>query len=323
MQIWNSANVSPQDWVQILQLELKLARQKNGLNDCCRWLAEKGFTIQLSTLSRLKAVERCDKRLSHLQEEALETIIQNISVRTCIIYFENLAYRAYKFFLPNGNSERRTDPQSLPLGVYQATRYSFAYPNKLLRSAFLFYKNPEHYELLAGYGDGPNAASKAHTSNVLRFKEIRHLYQDDTLIYQILVGGFVFSDKNSFALIGAAIETEPNVVEHQMTMSDIRRVHFSHYVLDDDGDSDFIRGIKVTSLKNEHDPAAAVIELNRIPSTNVKDWENIVSDPRVEIGLNNADEPSLQKYKEQLSPENNQSDTFHMMRVRRQIYPSK
>jgi len=150
-------------------------------------------------------------------------------------------------------------------------------------------------------------------SNILRFKEFRLIQPKDRPEYQIFVGGFVFFNRGSFILAGAAFETPPSIVEREMEMDDIKHVQSLWYILDDDGDSSFIRGLKVTSLRHKYDPAAAVVQLVRIPSLGAEDWSKIGNRSEIEIGTRDpAQTPEDLTYLQpKISPE------FQMMIVDR------
>lgn len=307
---WNRTNVSPSDWLEILEIELTEQKRKASLRELQAWLRTHHFHTEVTVISRLKSEHRCEKALSDTQERLIQTIIENVSARSCILYFENLGFRAFKFFNPYGNPDRRADPVNLPLGLYQATRFSFSDPGKLIRSAFLFYKNSYQDEPLSGYADNLVVNQRHTISNILRFKEIRLIGYADNPKYQILVGGFVFVNHGCFYLTGASFETDPNVHEPSMQAREIRHVQMVNYILDDDSDADVIRGLKTTGLRHQSNPAAAVIELERINGTqmSLSEWYQVRESGLIELGVFdlaegiNDNTTHLQKYVDRLKP---------------------
>ncbi|MCF6445702.1 hypothetical protein [Nereida sp. MMG025] len=320
---WGRSNVSPHDWISILDFELERKGRQSSLAEKQQWLAAHGYYTENTAISKLRAVHECDRILSAKQEAIIETIIQNVSVRTCIQYFENLTYRSFKFFNPSGNPQKHTDYSSLPLGVYQGTRYSFSSPGRLIRSAFLFYQNPRNHEHVAGYADSIAVGRESEISNVLRFKEVRLIKDRSKEQYQLLIGGFVLYNHGCFYLIGVSIETPPAVTEKRIEMSDIRHMQMVYYILDDDDDANVVRGLKVTGLRYQRDPAAAVLHLERRTDSklNVTNWEQVYKEPGLEIGMidvrtkSSVVRPDLLKYKELLNPSPDES--YQMVSVGR------
>lgn len=309
---WSRANVSPHDWVNVLKTHLRLGGHSDSSKGCCEWLAERGCPCSPVDLSKLKAIHDCWTTVNPRLDAILKKISAEVDARSAIIYFEGLTYRGLKFFFPQGNPQR-IDPTSMPDGIYQATRYSFARPGSIVRSAFSFYRNSAEREVLHGYGDSLNVEWDERFSDVVRFKELRVIETRDAPSYQILVGGFVFYNRTSFYLVGAAFETALGVEEASLRMSDVRHVQAVWYILDDDNDPNLIRGVKVTSLRNEGDPAAAVVELKKVPELNYTDWSEITTSAAVEIGV--FDESSIDFDLSRLNPD--ASDKFNMLVVNR------
>lgn len=280
---WDLDTVSPSDWIGILELQLILDGEKSPTNSTyIKWLMKNGYSGSLigSDISKIKAVLSRPSQQNTKCENVCKIISENVSVRAQIKYFESFAYRALKFFFPSGDplqNARRT----IPRGLYQSNRYSFSKAGDVVQSAFLFYRNDIEDELLHGYGVLPNDTK----SNVCRFKEFRKIKLPDRE-YQIFVGGFVFYHNNSFYLAGVSFETEPNIKEHELKASDIKKSHAVWYILDDGNDPKLLRGIKVTSLKFENDPAAAVLELTRVGNEASEDrWVDLSEAEGVSIGV--------------------------------------
>lgn len=284
---WGRTNVSPTDWISVLRTQLQLRGVSKSNQECCKWLEQYDVKVNPTDISKLAGISECAVKLSPRHELVLNAIITNVSARSAIIYFESLAYRGLRFFFPRGNPVR-SDTSTIPNGVYQATRFSFSEPGRIIKSAFLFYRNDASREILGGYGDSLSVEENSKKSNILRFKELRQIQPKDRPEYQIIVGGFVFYNRGSFILAGAAFEMSPGIVEQEMGMIDINHVQSLWYILDDDGDSSFIRGIKVTSLRHKYDPAAAVVQLVRIPALGVEDWPDIGNKSGIEIGTYDA-----------------------------------
>lgn len=289
--LWNRANVCPADWVGILEVELELQGRKATQKNCLHWLEANGSFTDRFALSRIKRQHLCAVSLSDTQEQIVQTIINGVSLRSCIRFFEEAAYRSLKFYIPEGNPDS-VKSQSRPEGFYQATRFSISEPNKLIRSVFYFYRNPAQHEHLAGYADNLTiqdvnkpSLKRMRTSNVLRFRELRLIDRDSGHGYQIISHGFVFCNRQCFIVTGASFETKQEIHDDDLKMSDIRHVQSVYYILDDDNDANRIRGIKSTFLRHEGNPASCVIELNRINNLKYTQWRRLLENDNVQIGV--------------------------------------
>lgn len=317
--LWNRANVCPADWVGILETELKLQNKKPTQQNCLLWLERCGFSTDRFALSRIKRQHLCAVQLSDVQENIIQVIIDGVSLKSCIHFFEEAAYRSLKFYIPEGNPDS-VKSQSRPEGFYQATRYSISEPNKVIRSVFNFYRNPAHLEHLAGYADNltiqdvnRSSLKRMRTSNVLRFRELRMIDRDSGRGYQIISHGFVFCNRQCFIATGASFETKQEVFEEKLKMSDIRHVQSVYYIFDDDNDANRIRGLKSTFLRHEGNPAGCIIELNRVVDLKHTQWRRLLENDNLQVGVFETDEidPELL---ERISVK--QDDNFNVLRVK-------
>jgi len=323
---WGRANVSPSDWMGILGVEINQQQTRQAsLAAMQNWLKERGFHVERTTLSRLRGERYCEKKLSQNLEELITVIINNVSVRSCVQYFEEQSYNSFKFFNPNSNPQSKPEQGNLPNGLYQSTRFSFSNPGKLVRSAFYFYAYPTKDERLSGYANNMTINQSVTESNVMRFKELRHITEGEKIQYQIMVGGFVFYNRGCFYLIGTSFETEPMAREYNLKVHDIRHVQMAEYILDDDNDPETIKGIKMTALRNAYNPAAAIIQLERVHNHNItpQTWHEVYNSLHVELGvfdvnrINASGQTDLKKYEISLNPSHKIDNEFNMLRVSR------
>lgn len=307
----------------VLERELILDGISNpSLRDMKVWLERNGFSTETTAISKLRKQTACDTRLSYKLESIVQTIVDNCKFVSCVSYFEDLCYRSFRFFIPEGNPARGVRLSSFPEGVYQGLRYSFSNPGHVIRSAFLFYRNPVEFEPISGFADQFKSGSIPRKSNVLRFKEVRIITSDIKPKYQLLIGGFVFYNNGCFYLTGCSMETAPGIDERFLRATDIRRMHLAFYVLDDDGDIETIRGVKVTGLRHAHEPAAAILHLEKIDDTgiNITNWNKIYDSPNIHIDVLNNNDTSLQankNFENLLNP--SISCKYRMLRVRRWV----
>ena len=167
-----------------------------------------GLSLASNSYTALRNSHSCSTNFGGAKLAAYNRILETVSFRSCANYFEFLAYRAMKFFLPNGGIPR--SDRKRPLGLYQATRPSLAFQNKLIRSAFLFYENPPEQERLFPYGT-------PGLGNVLRFKEFRSIAKAKPNPYQILSGGLLFNNRHCYIGVGVSYETKLGLKEIELT----------------------------------------------------------------------------------------------------------
>lgn len=298
--LWSRSSISPADWVGILKVEIGGIRGKSTIQDCLDWLEIRNCEIfnphakradmkptRWSRNTLAKMFSTCaaihgepnllPKNEARFLGMIIETISASVSFKSCVCYFEDLAYRGMKFFLPQGDLDETRS--NYPSGLYQGSRYSLLEQGKIVRSAFLFYTNKTQAERLYGYAKSPG-------SGILRFKELRLISNPNGDDYQIISGGLVFGNRQCFIAIGATYETKRGIPEDRLKASDILHAQTVYYVFDDDGDADVIRGIKIGALRMDGDPVAPVIELQRIKGTILPvNWSEIANSKDVEIGV--------------------------------------
>ena len=286
---WSLSNVAPNDWVSILKLELSSQGKQPSNPNCCHWLRQREVAARPTDISKLLAIRSSDIRLSPKLFEIISAIIGGVSARSMIKYFEDLFFRSFKFFLPFGGLQSIHEGK-VPSGLYEAIRFSFSQPGKVAKSAFLFYRNKIEDEIVAGYANPVEPHTKQRKSSLVRFKELQIVENVAGGGFQVLIGGFVFYCRDSFYLMGAAFETDLDVNEEELRPNDIREVRPIWYILDDDNDIEIVRGIKPTSLRNEGDPAAAVVEMRRLGDYHADDWMNLSVRCPIDVGIFEAEE---------------------------------
>lgn len=327
--LWNSQVVSPSNWVEVLAVEIAegelgrslkagdfvvwarkaCQRDKSSTNQrVLSWLDDNALDDQrgarnVSTvLSKLRANHDCRRKPGGIMGDLVDVIAQNVSLKSAICFFEWRAYEALRYFLPDGGISY-TDRER-PIGLYQATRPSFGVPDKLTRSAFLFYENEIEDERLWGYG-------YPGKDKVLRFKERRIITDAEPRPRLIFSGGLVFINRQCFILIGASYETEFDKQERDLKASDIKHMQLVYYIFDDDHNNEVIRGFKPTVLRSTCDPVVPVVELERVTTKPIK-WDDIDDSGLVQIGTFDA-VGDLEKYTDRLKP--NYDQNFNMYRV--------
>ena len=283
--VWGRANVSPQDWIGILEFHLSLTIRKKTitLRDCVDWLSAHGVASEASSISRLKNIKSLTAKITYYQSLILNCIIKNIPFRSIVLFFEERTYNCLRFFMPAGNPNR-VQSSFVPKGIYKSTRYSFSYPGKILISIFSFYQNDKKSERLFGYGDSISVDEDQKPSNILRFKEIRVLNPSNNFFYKIFSGGFVLYDRGGFVVFGASYEVHKDISEKDIRIEDVMHVHQVMYYLEDDNNPFLIKGIKPTMLRGIRKPAAAKFIMEKVTELDFSDWDS-VSKENSDIGL--------------------------------------